>query len=341
MRPSWLRRSDAAVLSAAARWAARVSNDPEGSRAALAAWLAGDPRRRAAFRQVMTELEGASAAARILAGAADAPMPRPRPAALSSPLSSPLFTPLSRPRVCAPLAIAAALLALVLAGGLVRHVMTGPAIPVEARHAAEAKLEHVTLGDGSVVTLDAASAIAVTLTKTARTVRLERGRARFAVAHDAARPFTVLAGAGAVTARGTLFDVWLRPDGQIRVVLIEGAVDVALPAADAPLRRLAAGERLTFGAKPLLPPPAPAAAADAAWTTGVLEFERTPLAEVVLEANRYAKTPIVLGDPALGEIRVVGRFDVRATERLADRLAATLGLDLIVTPDARELRPRK
>lgn len=65
----------------------------------------------------------------------------------------------------------------------------------------------VTLEDGSVVQLNAASAIAVEFTEKRRVIRLLRGEAFFQVAHGADRPFTVMAGTTSVTALGTAFDV--------------------------------------------------------------------------------------------------------------------------------------
>jgi len=71
--------------------------------------------------------------------------------------------------------------------------------PTEARH--------IRLADGSGVALDGASVLQVEAGSGDRQVRLVRGKARFAVAPNSARPFTVAAGAFRVTALGTQFTV--------------------------------------------------------------------------------------------------------------------------------------
>ncbi len=51
-----------------------------------------------------------------------------------------------------------------------------------------AEIRELPLGDGSVLTLGAQSALDVRFTETERIVRLDRGEAFFSVAHNAARP---------------------------------------------------------------------------------------------------------------------------------------------------------
>lgn len=189
----------------------------------------------------------------------------------------------------------------------------------------------VTLADGSHVTLDTASRISVDLAKDERRVALLAGRARFAVAKDPARPFVVSAGDDAVVARGTLFDVRLRAGGA-EVALYEGAVDLERRESRAPprvLARLRPGQKAVFAANDA--PPAIAIARGDDWTDGVLSGQEMRLADVVSEANRYGRIRIVLGDPALGELRISGGFRPADTRSLADAMAAAL--DLTVTPD--------
>src|SRR3546814_19363224 len=88
-----------------------------------------------------------------------------------------------------------------------------------------------------------------------RQVELLAGRAKFDVAKDPQRPFTVAAGDKLVVAVGTRFSVELI-DGQVRVILYEGQVEVrdrnsAVKAQEAQRRyRLKAGSELdeTVGA---------------------------------------------------------------------------------------------
>lgn len=191
------------------------------------------------------------------------------------------------------------------------------------------------LPDGSHVTLDTGSALQLAFTANARTLRLLRGRARFDVAHEA-RPFQVMAGAGTVTAHGTLFDVSIRSDERVSVRLLRGAIDVALApragtsASPVPVERLHPGEQVIFDKQALAVPMAAAAPPDGRWPEATLDCDRTTLASIVHEANRYSATQIEIGDPALSDLRVSGSFRIDDPDALARHLAALF--DLKVEP---------
>jgi transmembrane sensor len=210
----------------------------------------------------------------------------------------------------------------------------------------------VRLADGSSVDLDPNSELFASFSAHRRELKLERGRARFDVAHEV-RPFVVLAGGGSVTARGTIFEVSVERGERVIVTLLRGAVDVERPSiikgttGPTAVARLEPGETLSFAAitsdmhrslptkselKPLaISPEIPA----------VREYERTPLAAVVAEANRDSATSIRLGDPSLGTLRVSGRFRVNDADQVADRLATLFDLDAERTkPDEITLRKK-
>lgn len=194
------------------------------------------------------------------------------------------------------------------------------------------RIRSFVLADGTRVTLDTGSRISVDLAGSERRVVLLEGRARFAVAKDAAHPFVVQAGEDAVVARGTLFDVRLQPGGA-EVALYEGAVDLERREARAPPRligRLRPGEKAVLAANDAAPAIAPVRARP--WPDGVLSGEDMRLADVIAEANRYGAKRIVLADPALGELRVSGGFRPAETRELAEGMAAAL--DLTVSDEA-------
>ena len=116
------------------------------------------------------------------------------------------------------MAVAAMLLAAVFVGvlfvGLPQTYRTGVG-----------EREVVALADGSKLSLDADSAVSVRFTPSRREMVLRKGRARFTVAKDPLKPFTVLAAGKTVVAVGTEFSVE-RLDGQVRVILYEGKVSV-------------------------------------------------------------------------------------------------------------------
>src|SRR3546814_19485198 len=91
-----------------------------------------------------------------------------------------------------------------------------------ATHIGERQL--AVLDDGSRVSLDAVTKVKVRMKDEARQVELLEGRAKFDVAKDPLRPFTVAAGDKLVVAVGTSFSVELI-DGQVRVILYEGQVE--------------------------------------------------------------------------------------------------------------------
>ncbi|MGL3823443.1 FecR family protein [Sphingopyxis sp. R3-92] len=182
----------------------------------------------------------------------------------------------------------------------------------------------VRLGDGSSVSLDAASRMLVSFTDERRAVTLERGRAKFDVAKDPLRPFTVTAGSQSVVAVGTSFSVELLR-GQLRVLLFEGQVAVvprAVAAASAKVRRpapaatqLLPGQELvanlSSGAAEVLPVEAERSLG---WEGGRVDFVDMPLVDAVERINRYATSPILLGDAAAGRHLVNGVFDAGDTD---------------------------
>ncbi|MFJ6024274.1 FecR family protein [Brevundimonas sp. NPDC092305] len=187
----------------------------------------------------------------------------------------------------------------------------------------------VQLADGSSVRLDTGSKVRVRFTGDRRTVELETGQALFTVAHDTARPFTVVAGETRVTAVGTVFDVRHAGDG-IKVTLVSGAVDV-LPGEGAGRSRLSAGQqaRVGDGAVRLA---AVDTAVETSWADGRVVFRDTPLQEAVTEVNRYLTDPIVLDAPAMARESVNGVF--KTGDRDAFVSAATEALGLTASPGA-------
>ncbi|GAA0458064.1 MULTISPECIES: FecR family protein [Sphingomonas] len=194
-----------------------------------------------------------------------------------------------------------------------------------------------TLADGSKVTLDPDSQLLAALGTERRELSLKRGRARFDVAHES-RPFVVFAGGGSVTARGTIFDVIVGKSDAVTVRLLRGAVDVVRPAtsrdAKPAVARLAPGEEFSFGETGVpdlgastktsgatAPEPAPAALA-------AREYSMAPLSAVIAETNKGSGLLIRAADPAIGALKVSGRFRIDDPERVAERLATLFDLEI-------------
>ncbi|WP_198351296.1 FecR family protein [Flavisphingomonas formosensis] len=314
----------------AIHWLAEMSNDPEAAGPGLAQWLAGDPRRRPVYERLSRELDAMSAAGATLT------RPERRQRAAPAPRSLPRATLIFA--VCLVLALGAML---ALREAEFGHQRTPPSLSASSGEeqrfgTAIGEVRRIRLADGSTVLLDGDSVLTVSFQPSKRVLTLLNGRARFDVAHDPSRPFVVAAAGGTVTAVGTMFDVWVRPDRQVKVVLLRGAVDVLMPGQIAkktgrPLR-LAPDQRVLYSSGALdahaRPIPVAATAAESNWMNETIDFDYVPLRDVLLEANRHSSYQIALADPALGDIEVFGTFRLKDTVRLAEKLAQSLELDL-------------
>lgn len=188
--------------------------------------------------------------------------------------------------------------------------------PIYATRAGERRT--ITLEDGSTVELDARSRIEVRFRSASRTIELQRGQAFFAVAHNPARPFVVIAGGTRVRDVGTVFNVNQRSNDTI-VTVVEGRVSVSLAktkqAGDAGSRQaqgrpvlLSAGNQIAVTPEEISIPRNIDIASATAWTEGRLVFESTPMSAVVEEFNRYALRPIWIDDPQINAYHVTGSF---------------------------------
>ncbi len=196
----------------------------------------------------------------------------------------------------------------------------------------------VVLADGSRVDLNTNSAMQVEYNGSARIIRLGRGEAHFEVAHDAARPFWVIAGGTWIRAVGTAFDVYIRP-ASIEIMVTDGQVQFAAaprgPArrpSDALLARtshslLGAGQKVQYdGAGAQIRGATPhELRRSRAWRSGTLEFDSQTLGEVLEELSRYTTRQIIVEDESLRSVRVGGTF--KAGEQGVDALLAVLEQD--------------
>ncbi len=293
----------------------------------LARWLHADPCHEATYR--------ALAATWTLLGEADK-----TEAAIAT-------RPVSRRRagwIAATFAAAAALAVAYFAVGGQRPQETRAL--ADAQFAMTAKTEvggvrRIELPDGSIIQLNTDSVVDVEFAPTVRRVRLARGEAYFTVAKNAQRPFVVNAGGVDVRVLGTVFNVRLRPDA-VDVLVTEGRVRVASasegsraerPEAQAPAE-LTAGQRVTVALTARqfesLEPPVQATPAHIrqtlAWQTRRLDFDATPLSEIVSEINRYNRHQLRIVDERLRERRFGGSFPATDHETVVRMLEADFGV---------------
>lgn len=270
--PAWDRALD---------WLLRVNAAPEDRllRAQRDAWLAAHDSHAAAYRQAERVW--------LLTGAVP-PAVRPRPVRW----------------LRGGLAAAAA-----LAACLVLWLASNLGVLVRADyHTSAGEMRDIALPDGSTVSLDADSAIAVG----DRSVELLAGRAFFQVKRDPAHAFTVKAGEANVAVLGTAFDVLLS-ERSVTIAVQRGSVSVATSAAQAVT--LQPGQRAFVDrADGAITAATVGVGGIAAWRTGMLVVEGLPVADVIEELDRHRAGFILLRDPILGARRITGVFDLRAPD---------------------------
>lgn len=202
------------------------------------------------------------------------------------------------------------------------------------------------LPDGSIVDLNRGAHVVVQFSPAERRVLLVQGEAQFTVAKNPARPFVVRAGGVDVRAVGTAFNVKLA-GVNLEVLVTEGTVHVSQQAAAragtsgdrvapgppaAVLAELSAGHRVVIPVAPVIEPPVvlPVSRQEIEqtleWKPRLLDFDSTPLAEVVDTFNRRNPTPLVIGDAELRGLPIVASIRSDNVDGFVRLLEATMGV---------------
>ena len=192
----------------------------------------------------------------------------------------------------------------------------------------------VHLPDGSVMKLDTATRVEVTLYRQRREVRLPEGQVNFYVRADKARPFNVLTDSLRVTVVGTHFAVRNTHAGLggEAVTVEEGRVRVAplhVAAGSAGAVELTAGESVQANRAGALGTVDTRLAQGALlWREGRINFDNTPLAQAVAEFERYGDTRLLIKDAEVAAMRVNGSFDTRLAADFGSALPQVLPVRL-------------
>ena len=212
----------------------------------------------------------------------------------------------------------------------------------------------VMLDDGSRASLDAATEVDVRMRGDRRELHLVSGRAKFDVAKDPLKPFSVRVGDKLVVATGTSFSVEMI-NGKLRVILYEGRVVVLdqpaagrTPAEVLPALKggdedtaLTPGRELVVGISGQSQ--AQLAKADPvrslSWEGGQLVFEDEPLSLAVGRINRYSARRVELQGTA-GRLRVNGVFNTGDVEAFATGVEETLPVRVIRERDVVMIAPQ-
>ena len=199
------------------------------------------------------------------------------------------------------------------------------------------------LPDGSELTLDAETQASVALYRGRRELHMDEGQLMLHVQPDSARPFHVLAGAARITVVGTRFSVRYRSTGAdagaVLVAVEEGLVRVVGQAgtdAEGPPLALAAGQSVRVSATGSLGEPAAVSARSVAmWRQGLVHFENTPLADVLVELERYGPTQLVVRDPVVAAMPLGGSYPIGRPDSFARVLPQILPVRLLPLADGR------
>jgi transmembrane sensor len=309
------KESAAAIDETASAWMARFDRGLSSAEdAQLSAWLSSDPRHLGAFARMR------ALAAQLEISASDYRLTEAGPSAEAA------NGGLSRRRWIQSAAALAT--AGVVAGLLWRRVGEQRVVTRlgERRVFAAA--------DGSLITLNTASAVSIRMEQARRTVKLLYGEALFHVARDPLRPFQVTAGNLELRVVGTTFDVRQVSQLPTQVLVQEGIVEASAAAAPD-----ASALRLTANMRGLMVGTSPVTASEISpleiqrqlmWRDGRLLFQGESLAEAAAEFARYSDTRIVIPDPDLAREEVSGSFQSGDPVGFARAIAEALGVQVAV-----------
>lgn len=290
------------IEAAAADWLARRDNGrwTEQEQRSLDAWLQASTAHRIAYLRLDSAWRGAD---RLAEAAPEVPKHQ-------------RWERFSPRRIAAGLALAGA-------AALFASYYSSSA-PQQNYATAVGENRTLALADGSRLTLNTGTRVRTEVGADARKVWLDGGEAYFDIAHDAAHPFVVEAGASRITVLGTRFVV--RREGDVvKVAVVEGKVRVAqagqqvlLLANDTALadtRLIATSRKTPAQLEHLL-----------SWREGRLVMDQLTLAQAAGEFNRYNRRKLVIADPALSGMVIGGSFAPENVDGFARLLQQGFGL---------------
>lgn len=209
-----------------------------------------------------------------------------------------------------------------------------------------------TLQDGSQIQLNTNSLLIVNYSPTQRQLTLVRGEARFDVAKDKDRPFTVTVGEKSFTALGTIFNVQRNTNQAMELVVTEGkvlitkamtsvidikdtllSVNTAIKQDKLEATLVISGEKAVIAENLASIAKTPVEKVsldqinrDLAWQQGMLIFEGEPLSTALAEISRYTSSSFEIVDSQLAELTVAGYFKAGDIDGLLTSLQSNFGI---------------
>ncbi|UVL63374.1 FecR family protein [Pseudomonas sp. B21-032] len=213
------------------------------------------------------------------------------------------------------------------AGQLAYRNVWQPGPELTYRNGASAP-QHIELEDGSQLTLDASTEIAVLFDSRQRRVQLLAGRLLIRSGHPSnanQRPLSVYTVHGQVRALGTRFSVELQ-EPATQVELFDGAVEVQARQSPANPLRLTPGQRARF--TPTRIEPATGTSAEPAWSKGLLVADNMRLDAFVEQLSRYRPGLLRCSDE-IAALRISGVYPLADTDAVLDALPLSLSVQVL------------
>lgn len=177
----------------------------------------------------------------------------------------------------------------------------------------------VRLPDGSVVTLDGGTSLALNYSDEMRHATLSAGAAFIEVMPTDLRPFSISAGVGRSVTANASFSVNHAAVG-VSVECLKGQVHVEC----GNTTDLVAGETVSYSEAGIDRKVAMDVETAAAWRRGLLIFKDRPLADVVADLNRHRRGKVIIARRDLNSQHVSGVFHLERPEEILTQLEATL-----------------
>jgi transmembrane sensor len=243
----------------------------------------------------------------------------------------------------------AAGIAVLAAGALIwRATQRGPDAPApmiaaQTFETGVGETDSLRLPDGTRVVLAPGSRLGFASDYGSKTRRVELlGEALFDVAHDDARPFSVLAGTATIRDIGTTFTVRHFDEANIEVAVTRGSV--VLHRSDRQEREgivLRAGDLGVFNRGLATLHRAAVTAADTAFVSGRLVFEETPMPVVAAELQRWYGVTLRLDDREVASQHITASFKGEPVREVLNVIGLAIGVGIELHGDTAVARAQR
>jgi transmembrane sensor len=189
----------------------------------------------------------------------------------------------------------------------------------------------VSLPDGSTVTLNTATALAIDFVDGRRRISLLAGEAFFEVRHDPSHPFVVAGRFSEVEVKGTAFAVSTDSEGDV-VVLERGSVEVSGEGDRTKHAMLKPGEMIVATASGLSPVRNADLDRTLAWREGRIVFYDRPFRQALGDLERYYDGSVVVMTDRVSGRTVSGNYRIDDAEAAIHTLARSAGASVTRLP---------